>query len=153
MTLETSRWEAVLGVYVLPLAVGAAVVMFVIWRLNRRDITRLAQELEQARRLVQQRESERDLALKEIFRRLYEERELTKDKVQFQSQLAEYEKYAALAQLALGAAHEINNPAASWSACANWKTNISRKSSLPPVTTKRKPPGSSASTPPRSCDG
>jgi signal transduction histidine kinase len=110
MTLETFRWEAVLGVYVLPLAVAAAVVMFVIWRLDRRDVARLAAELEQARRLVQQRESERDLAQKEIFRRLYEESELNKDKVQFQSQLAEYEKYAALAPLALGAAHEINNP-------------------------------------------
>ena len=74
MTLDTSRWEAALGVYVLPLAVAAAVVMFVIWRLNRRSMTRLAQELEQARRLVQQRESERDLAQKEIFRRLCEER-------------------------------------------------------------------------------
>jgi signal transduction histidine kinase len=30
--------------------------------------------------------------------------------MQFESQLTEYEKYASLAQLALGAAHEINNP-------------------------------------------
>ncbi len=30
--------------------------------------------------------------------------------MQFQAQLSEYEKYASLAQLALGAAHEINNP-------------------------------------------
>ena len=58
----------------------------------------------------EQREHERDLAQEELFRRLYEERELNKEKTQFQSQLAEYEKYAALAQLALGAAHEINNP-------------------------------------------
>jgi signal transduction histidine kinase len=43
-------------------------------------------------------------------RRLEEERELAKEKLQFDSQLAEYEKYASLAQLALGAAHEINNP-------------------------------------------
>jgi hypothetical protein len=78
MTLETSRWEAGLAVYLLPLAVAAAVVMFVIWRLHRRDVARLAAELEQARRLVQQRESERDLAQKEIFRRLYES-ELNKD--------------------------------------------------------------------------
>src|SRR5246127_3888497 len=35
---------------------------------------------------------------------------LIKEKIQFRSQLTEYEKYAALAQLALGAAHEINNP-------------------------------------------
>lgn len=56
------------------------------------------------------REQERDLAQKEVFRRLYEERELNREKTQFQAQLAEYEKYAALARLALGAAHEINNP-------------------------------------------
>jgi signal transduction histidine kinase len=55
-------------------------------------------------------ENERNLAQQELFRRLFEERELNKEKLQFESQLAEYEKYAALAQLALGAAHEINNP-------------------------------------------
>jgi len=110
ITLETSRWDAVLAVYVLPLAVAAAVLMFVVWRLHSKDVHRLTLDLEHVRRLVQQRESERDVAQEELFRRLYEERELNKDKVQFQSQLAEYEKYAALAQLALGAAHEINNP-------------------------------------------
>lgn len=30
--------------------------------------------------------------------------------MQFESQLSTFEKYASLAQLALGAAHEINNP-------------------------------------------
>src|SRR5512140_922717 len=30
--------------------------------------------------------------------------------MQFEAQLSDYEKYASLAQLALGAAHEINNP-------------------------------------------
>ena len=94
----------------LPLAVAAAVVTFVIWRQHRKDISQLTRDLEQARTFAQERERERDLAQEELFRRLYEERELNKDKVQFQSQLAEYEKYAALAQLALGAAHEINNP-------------------------------------------
>ncbi|MFZ0542049.1 MAG: hypothetical protein WAL96_11550, partial [Candidatus Sulfotelmatobacter sp.] len=39
-----------------------------------------------------------------------EDRELSKEKFQFQAQLAEYEKYSTLAQLALGAAHGINNP-------------------------------------------
>ena len=43
-------------------------------------------------------------------RRLEEERELAKEKMQFESQLSDYEKIASLAQLALGAAHEINNP-------------------------------------------
>jgi signal transduction histidine kinase len=101
------RW---LAGYLLPLAVAAATVLFVIWRMHRKDVAALTTELDRARALVKEREQERDIAQEELFRRLYEERELNKDKVQFQSQLAEYEKYAALAQLALGAAHEINNP-------------------------------------------
>jgi len=60
--------------------------------------------------LARDRERERDLAQQELIKRLKEERQLAQQKVQFESQLAEYEKYAALAQLALGAAHEINNP-------------------------------------------
>jgi signal transduction histidine kinase len=103
-------WEARVALYVLPLAVAASVVMFVTWWMHRKDVSKVARELEQARDLAQQREKERDLAQEELFRRLYEERELNKEKIQFQSQLTEYEKYAALAQLALGAAHEINNP-------------------------------------------
>jgi signal transduction histidine kinase len=102
--------ETAIATYVLPLAVAAAAVTFVIWRQHSKDIGKLTRDLEQARALAQDRERERDLAQEELFRRLYEERELNKDKVQFQAQLAEYEKYAALAQLALGAAHEINNP-------------------------------------------
>ena len=63
-----------------------------------------------AHELARDRERERDMAQQELINRLKEERELARHKVQFESQLAEYEKYAALAQLALGAAHEINNP-------------------------------------------
>lgn len=62
------------------------------------------------RELARTREQERDAAQEEIVRRLQQERELGRQKVQFEAQLAAYEKYAALAQLALGAAHEINNP-------------------------------------------
>ena len=104
----SSSWERHLATYVLPLAVAAATVMFVIWRLHRNDVSQLTRDLEKERALT--RERERDIAQEELFRRLYEERELNKEKTQFHSQLAEYEKYAALAQLALGAAHEINNP-------------------------------------------
>jgi len=104
------NWERALALYVLPIALTAATLMFVVWRLYRKDLGALSDELHHARSLVEQREHERDLAQEELFRRLYEERELNKEKTQFQSQLAEYEKYAALAQLALGAAHEINNP-------------------------------------------
>ncbi|MFB3812825.1 MAG: sensor histidine kinase [Terriglobales bacterium] len=73
-------------------------------------ILKLARELEKTLREVVQREYERDQAQAELIKRLEEERELVKEKLQFEAQLAEYEKYAALAQLALGAAHEINNP-------------------------------------------
>lgn len=105
-----SSWEGKLAIYILPVAVAGATVMFALWRMHSKDAARLGRDLKQARTLVEQREHERDLAQEELFRRLYEERELNKEKAQFQSQLAEYEKYAALAQLALGAAHEINNP-------------------------------------------
>jgi signal transduction histidine kinase len=108
--LAEPSWEAKLAVYVLPLAVAAAVVMFITWRLHRKDVGKLSRELKDAQALALDRAQERDLAQEELFRRLYEERELNKEKIQFQSQLTEYEKYAALAQLALGAAHEINNP-------------------------------------------
>jgi signal transduction histidine kinase len=98
------------SIYVLPLAIAAGAILLVLWNTQRKEIVALKNGLNTARDLLGQREKERDLAQDELFRRLYEERELNKDKVQFQSQLAEYEKYAALAQLALGAAHEINNP-------------------------------------------
>jgi signal transduction histidine kinase len=98
------------AVYLLPLAAAAAALLFILWQMRCKEMAALATDLDRAHELAAQREKERDLAQQELFRRLYEERELNKDKVQFQSQLAEYEKYAALAQLALGAAHEINNP-------------------------------------------
>src|SRR5271167_225039 len=67
-------------------------------------------EAARARELAGHREYERKLAQQELLRRLGQERELVKEKMQFESQLTEFEKYASLAQLALGAAHEINNP-------------------------------------------
>jgi len=67
-------------------------------------------ELVRLRELAEHREYERNVAQQELLRRLEEERELAKEKMQFESQLSDYEKYASLAQLALGAAHEINNP-------------------------------------------
>jgi signal transduction histidine kinase len=76
-----------------------------IWFLHR-----TTERLAKAHELAQVRERERDLAQQELINKLKEERQLAQMKIQFESQLAEYEKYAALAQLALGAAHEINNP-------------------------------------------
>jgi signal transduction histidine kinase len=102
--------ERLISIYILPIAFVAFAVAFVVWRLNHQDTEKLSHKLKAAQDLAAQREKERDLAQEEVFRRLYDDRELNKEKVQFQAQLAEYEKYAALAQLALGAAHEINNP-------------------------------------------
>lgn len=67
-------------------------------------------EIASLKELANHREYERNIAQQELVRRLEEERELAKEKMQFESQLSDYEKYASLAQLALGAAHEINNP-------------------------------------------
>lgn len=71
---------------------------------------RTRRTLEAAIEMARQREQERDLAQAELTRRFVEEREFEREKQQLQAQMAEYEKFAALAQLALGAAHEINNP-------------------------------------------
>jgi signal transduction histidine kinase len=71
---------------------------------------RLSRQLEEATKRASESERQRDSIQEELFRRLYEQRELDREKMQFQAQLSEYEKYASLAQLALGAAHEINNP-------------------------------------------
>jgi signal transduction histidine kinase len=80
------------------------------WVWHLRDKGRLNREIEDARKVARESDAQRNPVQEELFRRLYEQRELDRQKVQFQAQLAEYEKYAALAQLALGAAHEINNP-------------------------------------------
>lgn|SRR5215470_7850395 len=104
------RIEQVVSAYVLPLALFAFAITLIVWRLKAKDSRQLVDKLARAEDTARQRERERDLAQEELFRRLYEARELNKEKIQFQSQLAEYEKCAALAQLALGAAHEINSP-------------------------------------------
>jgi signal transduction histidine kinase len=78
--------------------------------ITHRRLKAVKRDLQRATELADHREYERNLAQQELVRRLEEERELAKEKMQFESQLAEYEKYASLAQLALGAAHEINNP-------------------------------------------
>src|ERR1039457_7428346 len=85
------------------LLIGIAVVI------SRARIKGAEREAARARELADHREYERNVAQQELLRRLEEERELAKEKMQFESQLTEYEKYASLAQLALGAAHEINN--------------------------------------------
>jgi signal transduction histidine kinase len=80
------------------------------WIWHSRVIHNLAGQLALSQDRARDAEQQRASIQEELFRRLYEERELDRQKMQFQAQLSEYEKYAALAQLALGAAHEINNP-------------------------------------------
>src|SRR5579862_7745421 len=80
------------------------------WAWHLVQVRRLNRAIEDARKLARESDAQRNSVQEELFRRLYEQRELDRQKVQFQNQLAEYEKFAALAQLALGAAHEINNP-------------------------------------------
>jgi len=96
--------------YLLPLLVAALALMIAFWELNRREHKNVAAQLEQSQAVIKHLERERDTAMQELFRRFSEEGKLNKEKSQFEAQLAEYEKYAALSQLALGAAHEINNP-------------------------------------------
>jgi signal transduction histidine kinase len=90
-------------------ALGFSLLVIVAF-LARTQIRAARKRARKALELADHREYERNLAQQELVRRLEEERELAKEKMQFESQLAEYEKYASLAQLALGAAHEINNP-------------------------------------------
>jgi len=96
--------------YLFPLILGALALLIAFWKVGRRERKTLVARLEQARAMIKQLERERDSAMQELFRRFSEEGKLNKQKSQFEAQLAEYEKYAALSQLALGAAHEINNP-------------------------------------------
>ena len=99
-----------IGRYLLPLIFVVMVVVFMGWRLQRVEWERACAALKEATNMKRQLEHERNQAQAEVFRRLHEESELNKQKFQFQAQLAEYEKYSTLAQLALGAAHGINNP-------------------------------------------
>ena len=91
-------------------ALAALAVLALAWSFARQRALRLAAELERAQALLTTRDAQLKLAQDELFRRLYEQRELDREKMQFEAQLTEYEKYSALARLALGAAHEINNP-------------------------------------------
>lgn len=106
---EGTRQNTLLNCLLVSLTFGLLLAV-VFGRFVSNHILKLARDLEKSMFAAEQREKERDSAQRELIRRLEEERELVKEKLQFESQLAEYEKFAALAQLALGAAHEINNP-------------------------------------------
>jgi signal transduction histidine kinase len=99
-----------MSVYLLPFGFVGFALMVAFWRSARRERRNLKTRLEQVQTMVQNLELERDTAMQELFRRFREEGKLNRERSQFEAQLAEYEKYAALTQLALGAAHEINNP-------------------------------------------
>jgi signal transduction histidine kinase len=100
----------VFSLYLLPFALVGAALGIGVSGLVRKECDRLSLQLDRTQTELRQLKEDRDLALQELFRRFSEEGKLNKERNQFQAQLAEYEKYAALAQLALGAAHEINNP-------------------------------------------
>jgi len=100
----------VFTLYVLPFLVVALAVLVGFVRAQRHESEGLQVEVEHLQAAVGQREKERDQAMQELFLRFSEDGKLNREKSQFQAKLAEYEKYAALTQLALGAAHEINNP-------------------------------------------
>ena len=89
---------------------GVCASALIVFLLLRNQLRQLQQELSAAKNLVALRERERDSAQQELVVRLEQERELERQRLQFNSQLSDFEKYASLAQLALGAAHEINNP-------------------------------------------
>ena len=75
--LETSSNLELPGArYFLPIALAALVVMFVMWRLQRREWERACESLKQAKNATQQLERERNMAQDELFRRLFEDREL-----------------------------------------------------------------------------
>ncbi len=95
---------------IIAVVTAALMAALLAWRVAAKRSRAVTSELRQALALSRQHEMERDSAQEELAKRLQEERELAREKAQFQVQLAEYEKYAALAQLAMGAAHEINNP-------------------------------------------
>jgi len=107
-TIKKLDWP--IAGHLLPLSLAALLVMLILWHLQRREWERACETLRQATEHARQLGHERKRAQEEIFRCLSEDRELSKEKFQFQAQLAEYEKYSTLAQLALGAAHGINNP-------------------------------------------
>lgn len=91
---------------------GAALLAAIVaaWHWYGQGSRKLSRQVEEADRRATESERQRDSIQEELFRRLYEQRELDRQKMQFQAQLSEYERYASLAQLALGAVHEINNP-------------------------------------------
>lgn len=90
--------------------VGMIAILLVALLIRIHDLRLIRKELARTRETAALAEHERDQAQQELVRKLQQERELEREKLQFQSQLSDYEKYASLAQLALGAAHEINNP-------------------------------------------
>src|SRR5690242_1709187 len=89
------------AVWMLPAVCVAAAVCLGCAQYIRESFRTLRADVIRWRELAKAREEERDLAQEEIVRRLQKERELGREKVQFEAQLAAYEKYAALAQLAL----------------------------------------------------
>ena len=92
-------------VALITLAISLAIAVAVAWR-TRYQLNRFRDEAAQAILSARQSANERDMAQRLVAQHVEEDRELAREKNQFQAKLAEYEKYAALSQLALGAAHD-----------------------------------------------
>lgn len=107
---ELRQRTDLLAACILPSLAAAVVLAFAAGEMAVHYVGLAHREMQKARETAAYREHERNLAQDELVRRLQQERELAHEKMQFEAQLAAYEKYAALAQLALGAAHEVNNP-------------------------------------------
>ena len=101
ITQRTTLMFVILGMFAVFLAA---------FLIRTHDLALIQKELVHAREVATLAQHERDQAQQELVHKLQQERELEREKLQFQAQLSDYEKYASLAQLALGAAHEINNP-------------------------------------------
>src|SRR4051794_26422796 len=82
--------------YLFPLAAMVVATAFVIWYLRHHQIRDISEQLKTKTDLLQQLSHERDLAQEELFRRLYQERELNKEKTQFQAPISRVRKIRSL---------------------------------------------------------
>jgi len=126
---QRNEAQSLITAYLFPFAVVALALMVAFWQTGRRERERLLAQLDKSQALTRQLKKDRDAAMQELFRRFSEEGKLNRERSQFQAQLAEYEKYAALTQLALGAAHEIIIRCSEFCRIWNWNCERPRQTS------------------------
>src|SRR5208282_4155685 len=74
------EWQ--IAAYLLPFTFTALVVVFIVWRLQRREWQWVCEALKQATEMKRQSESELNRTREELFRRLNEDREFSQEKFQ-----------------------------------------------------------------------